>query len=96
MLKLWNLWRPRDELPDEKHQPTCQICKRHYDDPINESLEGLKKDLLEQISEYLWLIVLLKDVDGLGRFTETIAKFLREEVKRGKKIVRGEANRKPT
>jgi hypothetical protein len=77
---------PTDELPDDKHQPSCKVCQRHYDDPIKEELQKIKADLLEQIDEYLFLRVLLKDVDGLGRFTELIAKFLREEIKREKKI----------
>jgi len=24
----WNTWRPTDQLPDDKHQPTCKICQR--------------------------------------------------------------------
>jgi hypothetical protein len=88
MLKMWNVWRPTDELPDEDHKPTCSVCLRHYYDPINEELQKIKRELLEQIDEYLWLRIILKDVDGLGRFTELIAKFLREEVKLGKQIAK--------
>ena len=70
MVKLWDKWRPTDVLPDNKHQPTCKICQRHYDDPIKEELYTIKKELE-------------KNADGgLGRFVETVAKFMRSEKKR--------------
>lgn len=82
MFELWNVWRATEQLPDEKHQPTCKICQRHYDDPIRESLVGIKKDLEESISEFLFMQVHIKNGDGdLGRFVETIAKFMWSERK---------------
>ena len=86
----WGEWEPTDEFPDEKHKPICKVCLTHYDDPIRESLKNIKKELMEQIEDYLWLRVILKDVDGIGRFTELIAKYIKEEVKRGKQVVRKE------
>jgi hypothetical protein len=77
----WREWEPTDELPDEKHKPACKVCLAHYDDPIKERLQEIKKELMEQIDDYLWLRVMLKDVDGIGRFTDLIAKYMREEVK---------------
>jgi len=82
MVKLWNKWRPIDELPDDKHQPTCQICQHHYRDPIREELEGLKRDLEESVSEFLFLQVHTMNKDGgMGRFAETFSKFMRNEKK---------------
>lgn len=75
-------WEPTDELPDDKHQPTCYLCQRHYDDPIRQSLQGIKKELEEAISEFLFMQIHIKNADGgLGRFVETIAKFMRSERK---------------
>jgi hypothetical protein len=79
MLKLWNKWRPIDQTPDDKHQPTCKICQRHYDDPIRESMRGIAQELKETIDEYLDLRCMIKDADGLGRFVHTIAVFMRSE-----------------
>ena len=80
MLKLWNVWHPTDQLPDDKHQPTCKTCQRHYDDQIREDLYNIKKELEETISEFLFMQVHTKNADGgLGRFVETIAKFIRSE-----------------
>jgi hypothetical protein len=78
----WCNWEPTDELPDDNHQPTCSICKRHYDDPIREELQAIKKELEESIGEFLFMQVLTKNKDGgLGRFVETVAKFMRSERK---------------
>jgi len=82
MVKLWDKWRPTDQLPDDKHQPTCKICQRHYDDPIKEELKNLVGDLKETVDEYLDTRLILKDVEGIGRFTTTIATFMRSEKKR--------------
>ena len=73
-------WEPTDELPDSKHEPNCSYCKKHYDDALMDSLYGIKKDLLENIGEFLTVQVWTKNANGgLGRFTELIAKFLKEE-----------------
>jgi transposase-like protein len=82
MLKLWDKWRPIDKLPDDKNQPTCKICQRHYDDPIKETLRNLVRELKETIEDYLDTRLILKDAEGLGRFTTTIAAFMRSERKR--------------
>jgi len=80
MLQLWDKWRPIDKLPDDKNQPTCKICQRHYDAPITEELEEIVKELEESIGEFLFMQVLIKNADGgLGRFVETIIKFMRSE-----------------
>jgi valyl-tRNA synthetase len=85
MLKLWNKWRPIDQTPDDKHQPTCKICQRHYDDPIRESLRQIAEELKESIAEFLFLQVHTKNSDGgLGRFVETYAKFVRSEYVKAK------------
>jgi len=81
----WRNWEPTDEFPDDQHQPTCKICQRHYDDPLTEELYGIKSDLEESISEFLFMQVHTKNADGgLGRFTETIAQFMRSENKLAK------------
>ena len=81
MVKLWNKWRPTDELPDDKHQPTCKICQRHYDDPIREDLRKIKDELEESISEFLFMQIHTKNSDGgLGRFVENYAQFVRSEL----------------
>jgi len=72
-------WRFLDVLPDKNHEPTCEICKRHYDDPLREELTNIAKDLEKQIHEFLFLKIILKDVPAIGRFTENIAKFMRNE-----------------
>jgi len=77
-------WRFRDVLPDKNHEPTCKICLRHYDDPLNAELTSIVKDLELQIHEFLSLKIMLKDVSGIGRFTENIAKFLRREQQEAK------------
>jgi len=80
MIKLWDKWRPSDKLPDEENQPTCKICQCHYDDPIKEELYSIKKELEETISEFLFMQIHIKNADGgLGRFVETVAKFMRSE-----------------
>lgn len=79
MLKLWNKWHPTDKLPDDKHQPTCKICQRHYDDPVRESMREVARELKETVGDYLDTRVMLKDADGLGRFTHTIAVFMKGE-----------------
>jgi hypothetical protein len=84
MIKLWNTWRPTD-LPDDKNQPTCKICQRHYDDPIRESLRQVAGALKEFIGEFLFMQVLTKNSDGgLGRFVDTYAKFVRSEYVKAK------------
>lgn len=96
MVKLWDKWRPIDTLPDDKHQPTCKICQRHYDDLIKEDLYTIKKELEETISEFLFMQIHIKNADGgLGRFVETVAKFMRSEKKRikekkGSETIKGE------
>lgn len=70
-----------DTTPDDKHQPTCKICQRCYDEPIRKELQMVVNELKEQISEFLFLTLILKDVKALGRFTENIAKFMRNEHK---------------
>jgi len=82
MVKLWDKWRPIDVLPDSKHEPTCQICKRHYHDPIREELKDLVKDLKDTVDEYLDTRLILEDVEGIGRFTTNLAAFIRSEKKR--------------
>jgi hypothetical protein len=82
MLKLWNKWRPIDQLPNDKHQPTCKICQRRYDEPIREEMRGIAKELEETISEYLDTRCILKDVEGFGKFVTLIAGFMRSERKR--------------
>jgi len=78
----WGEWEPTDKLPDDQNQPTCKICQNHYDDPIKDELLELKNELQESISEFLFLQVLTKNKDGgMGRFVETIAKFMRNERK---------------
>jgi len=86
MVKLWDKWRPIDVLPDDKHQPTCKVCQRHYDDPIKEELRNLVRDLKETIDEYLDTRLILKDTEGLARFTTIIATFIRSEKKRIKEM----------
>jgi len=76
----WTNWEPTDKLPDDKNQPSCIVCQRHYDDPIKEELFQIKKELEETISEFLFMQIHTKNSDGgLGRFVETIAKFIRSE-----------------
>lgn len=82
MLKLWNKWRPIDKLPDDKNQPSCKICQRHYDDQIREEMRGIAQELKETIAEYLDIRCMLKDAEGLGKFTVLIAGFMRSERKR--------------
>jgi hypothetical protein len=78
-------WGATDELPDDKHQPTCKICLHHYDDPLREELYEIKRELEETISEFLFMQVHIKNADGgLGRFVETVAKFMRSERKLAK------------
>jgi hypothetical protein len=80
MVKLWNKWRPVDKLPDDKNQPTCKICQRHYADPIKEVLYTIKKELEETISEFLFMQIHTKNADGgLGRFVHTITQFMHSE-----------------
>jgi len=57
-------WEPTDKLPDDENQPTCQICQRHYDDPIKQDLQEIKKELEESISDFLFLQVHTKNKDG--------------------------------
>lgn len=82
MLKLWNKWRPIDQLPNDKHQPTCRICQRHYGDPIREEMRCITQELKETIGEYLDTRCMLKDAEGLGKFVSLIAGFMRSEKKR--------------
>jgi hypothetical protein len=82
MVKLWNKWRPIDVLPDDKHQPTCKICQRHYDDPVKESLRLVANDLVETIKEYVDTRCILKDSEGLGRLASLVANFVRSDKKR--------------
>jgi len=74
-------WRFLDVLPDKKHEPTCTVCQRHYNDPLHETLTKISNDLKESIDEFLFLVTITKDTKGLGRFVELIAKFIREERK---------------
>lgn len=82
MVTLWNKWRPIDQLPDDKHQPTCKICQWHYDDPIKEELRNLVRNIKEIIDVYLDVRVMLKDTEGLRKFIMTIGTFIRSEKKR--------------
>jgi Pyruvate/2-oxoacid:ferredoxin oxidoreductase delta subunit len=78
-------WEPTDELVDNKHEPTCTICKRHCHDPIIAELEDVKRELTESINEFLTVQIWTRNANGgLGRFVEVIAKFMREENKRTK------------
>lgn len=74
-------WRFLDVLPNKNHEPTCEICKRHYNDPLRNELDSLVKDLRESVNEFLSTHLILLDFEALGRFAETIAKFMRNERK---------------
>jgi hypothetical protein len=74
-------WRPTDEAFDDKHQPTCKICQRHYDEPIKESLQKIADELQESIKEFLDMRVMLKDAGSLGRLVTVYAGFIRNEKK---------------
>jgi hypothetical protein len=66
-------------------EPSCTICKRHYDDPVKEELLKVKEDLMESIDNLLTVQVWIKDSDGvLGRFTKTVAQFVKEETELAK------------
>lgn len=75
-------WRFLDVVPSDRHKPTCSICAAHYDDPLNEELSKIAGELKESIDEFLSSTLILKDVEALGRFTELVAKFMREEKRR--------------
>lgn len=74
-------WRFLDVIPSDQHKPSCVICVNHYDDPLRTQLSGIIKDLKIQINEFLCTTLMLKDVKALGRFTENIAQFIRNERK---------------
>jgi hypothetical protein len=75
-------WEPTDELPDKTHEPSCPKCKDHYLDPLRKDIEGIITELKECINEFLTVqLWTLNANGGLGRFTEAIAKFTREENK---------------
>jgi len=74
-------WRSVDVAPSSENEPTCKICQRHYDEPLREKLEEIAKDIIESIDEFLFLKVILKDIDGLGRFVSLIKNFMDEEWK---------------
>ena len=72
-------WRFLSHIPDDNNQPTCKVCQRHYDDPLRETLTQFCNDLKQHIDEFLFLVVITKNVKALGRFTELIVKFMRNE-----------------
>lgn len=72
-------WRFLDKAPSDENPPSCKICRNHYDDPTRSVLREIADDLETNIHEYLSLRVMLKDVKAIGRFTETIANFLRNK-----------------
>jgi len=74
-------WRFLDVLPSDEHPPSCKICVRHYDDPLRKQLSSIVKDLKTQINDFLCTTLMFKDTEALGRFSETIAKFVRAERK---------------
>lgn len=78
-------WGVLDVLPSDDHKPTCEICLVHYDEPIREALNQIVSNLKENINEFLALKLILKDVEGLRRFTRTIKIFMSEETKRKRK-----------
>lgn len=77
-------WRYLDVVPSNKNEPSCKICQRHYDEPLRKELTRIANDLKESINEFLCTKIILKDVSAIGRFTETIAKFMRSETKKVK------------
>ena len=79
-------WRFLDIIPARSHEPTCQICKNHYNDPYFQQMGRIQDDLEEQIHEWLALRIILKDTGAIGRFTGLIAKFIRSEVKKAKVV----------
>jgi len=84
-------WHFLDVIPSDEHKPTCLTCLRHYDDPLREELSQIAKDLKESINEFLCTTVILKDTKALGRFTENIATFMRNE----RKIKEANKNERP-
>lgn len=84
-------WRFLDVLPSDKHEPSCKICVRHYDEPLREELTKIANDLKECINDFLCTRIILKDVKAIGRFTENIAKFMRSEAEMAKEKVKVEA-----
>lgn len=81
-------WRFLDVVPSEDHIPTCKICSNHYDDPLREELFQIAKDLRGSINDFLCTALLIKDIAAIGRFTENIATFMRNE----RKIREGKTN----
>jgi len=77
-------WRFLDIVPSDKNEPSCLICKRHYDDPLRKELTKIANDLRESINDFLTTKIILKDVSAIGRFTVNIAKFMRSEIKKVK------------
>lgn len=74
-------WRFLDVVPSKEHEPTCQYCSEHYEDPLRNQLSNLVTDLRESVNEFLCTNLMLLDVGALGRFTENFAKFMRNERK---------------
>lgn len=74
-------WSFLDVVPSKEHEPKCQYCSQHYNDPLRSQLSSLVKDLRESVNEFLCTTLILLDVKALGRFSETIAKFMRNERK---------------
>jgi len=79
-------WRPLDVLPSNENPPTCKVCQCHYDDPLKEEMLNIVKDVKQNISEFLDLCVMLKDVKGLGRFVTSFKDFLDKEKKQSKEV----------
>lgn len=81
----WPGWRSLDVVPSDRHKPTCLTCLNHYDDPIREHLQSVVQELKRSIDDFIDTRLILKDVDGIGRFVSVVSKFIQEEVAKTQK-----------
>jgi hypothetical protein len=67
-------------LAKDGEEPTCTICKEHYQDPIRAKLAGIITDLKCTLNEFFTVQQWTLDADGkLDRFIIMVGEFIKSE-----------------
>ncbi len=68
-------------LAKSNEEPTCAICKRHYDDPAKAKLKAIILNLTAILDDFFSVQLWILDADGkLERFIGVVEEFFKDEV----------------
>lgn len=78
-------------LVKDNEEPTCTLCKTHYQDPIRAKLAGVIVELKGILNEFFTVQQWILDSDGkLDRFITVVGDFVKAENEKQKSMLDGQ------